>query len=71
MVRMLTGALVKLGTGMWSEEYVLQKLHKPQSDKTSFSAPAHGLFLKEVTLRSGKMGSTALIFIKTKKGQHS
>ncbi|KPQ00449.1 MAG: tRNA pseudouridine38-40 synthase TruA [Bacteroidetes bacterium HLUCCA01] len=48
MVRMLTGALVKLGTGMWSEEYVLQKLHKPQSDKTSFSAPAHGLFLKEV-----------------------
>lgn len=48
MVRMLTGALIKVGTGAWSQDYVVQKLNNTTTDTSSFAAPPHALFLNEI-----------------------
>lgn len=48
MVRILTGTLLDVGTGVRSPESVLIPLQTEERWKAGFLAPAQGLFLKEV-----------------------
>jgi len=48
MVRLLTGTLLRVGQGKATLEDVQRWLHDPQSEKTTFCAPACGLYLVKV-----------------------
>lgn len=48
MVRILTGTLLDAGTGKLSMEDIYSALETGRREKAGFTAPAKGLFLKEV-----------------------
>lgn len=48
MVRLLTGTMVRLAQGKESLEWLGSYLEKPELRRTSYCAPAEGLFLKRV-----------------------
>ena len=48
MVRLMMGALVKVGRGKCSKSQIVDYLLHPQGDKLGPTAPAGGLYLKEV-----------------------
>ena len=48
MVRMLAGKIVRVGQGKATSAEVREFLHNPASPKSSFSAPAEGLYLVRV-----------------------
>lgn len=49
MVRGIVGTLIKVGKGDYSEDDFLEIIKSNNSDKTDFSAPAHGLYLQKVS----------------------
>ncbi len=53
MVRMLTGSMVRVAQGKADLEWLDALLRQPAGRRTSFCAPAEGLYLKCVQYRSG------------------
>lgn len=51
MVRLLTGSLVRVAQGKKEAAWLGELLHNPAGRKTSFCAPAEGLFLQKVHYR--------------------
>lgn len=51
MVRMLAGSMVRVGQGKADIAWLEDLLHRPAGRRTSFCAPAEGLFLKSVRYR--------------------
>ena len=49
MVRILTGALVKIGSGQEEKEAISDMFHMKRTRKIGITAPAKGLCLKHVT----------------------
>ncbi len=60
MVRLLTGSMVRVAQGKKDAAWMLELLHQPNGRKTSFCAPAEGLFLEKVHYgRRNKPGEDA------------
>jgi tRNA pseudouridine38-40 synthase len=59
MVRLLTGTLVRVAQGKRDADWMLDLLHEPDGRKSSFCAPADGLFLQTVRygVRGGRRAS--------------
>lgn len=51
MVRMLAGSMVRVAQGKAGIDWLEDLLHRPGGRRTSFCAPAEGLFLKSVRYR--------------------
>ena len=48
MVRLMTGAVVRVGQGRATREWIERLLAKPSAAKNTFQAPAEGLYLRRV-----------------------
>lgn len=48
MVRMIVGNLIQVGLGKLTKEDIQEALNNPVRKPSSYKAPAHGLYLKEV-----------------------
>ena len=62
MVRMLTGSMVRVAQGKADMSWLEGLLQHPNGRRTSYCAPADGLYLTEVKygVRAGKVGRAPL-----------
>ncbi len=54
MVRSIVGSLVKVGKGDWTVEQFVEALQARERGRSAASAPAHGLYLVDVTYEEDK-----------------
>ena len=52
MVRMIVGNLIQVGLGKLTAKDIQEALENPVRKPSSFKAPAHGLYLKEVIYKN-------------------